>query len=98
MKFTPRAGRVTVRLHRTTADAVLIVTDTGEGIGADFLPHVFEPFRQHEAGSARHSGLGLGLAIVLQFVQLHGGSVSAHSDGPGRGAEFTVRLPLHSTD
>jgi len=94
IKFTPRGGRVIVRLHSTPADAVLTVADTGEGIGADFLPHVFEPFRQHEAGSARHSGLGLGLAIVLRFVELHGGSVSAHSDGPGHGAEFTVRLPL----
>jgi signal transduction histidine kinase len=93
VKFTPRAGRVFVRLHTTPTEAVLTVADTGEGIPADFLPHVFEPFRQHEAGSARHSGLGLGLAIVLRFVQLHGGSVSAHSDGPGRGAEFTIRLP-----
>ncbi len=94
VKFTPRSGRVTIRVDRTATEAVLTVSDTGEGISADFLPHVFEPFRQHETGSARHSGLGLGLAIVRQFVELHRGSVSAHSDGPGHGAEFVVRLPL----
>src|SRR6185295_12946871 len=71
------------------------VADTGQGIGPDFLPHVFGRFRQADGTpSRRYNGLGLGLAIVQQLVELHGGSVWADSDGPGRGATFTVRLPM----
>jgi signal transduction histidine kinase len=92
VKFTPADGTVTLRLRSTTSHAVITVRDTGEGIDPELLPHVFEPFRQGRV--ARHGGLGLGLAIVRQFVELHGGAISARSDGPGRGAEFTVRLPL----
>ena len=78
-------------------DAWLSVADTGTGISPDFLPHVFERFRQAESSEARSfGGLGLGLAIVRQLVELHGGSVSARSDGLDRGATFIVRLPLNA--
>ena len=93
IKFTPAGGDVTISLQRTDAQVEITVSDTGEGISAEFLPHVFEPFRQGDSGS-RFGGLGLGLAIVRQFVELHGGSISAHSDGPGHGARFIVLLPL----
>ena len=93
IKFTPPAGRVVVRLRQIADRAELTVTDTGRGISAAFLPHVFEPFRQ--AGGATE-GLGLGLAIVRQLVELHGGTVRAESPGEGRGARFTVVLPLLS--
>jgi len=94
VKFTPAGGRVTVRLQPTNLDVQIVVEDTGQGIPADVLPHVFERFRQAESGATRSSGgLGLGLAIVRQLVELHGGSVEALSDGPGRGATFVIRLP-----
>jgi signal transduction histidine kinase len=95
IKFTPPGGTVTVSLHVTDSRVALTVVDTGEGISPDFLPHVFEPFRQSDAGS-RHGGLGLGLAIVRQLVELHGGSISARSGGTHGGAAFEVRLPLRS--
>jgi PAS domain S-box-containing protein len=95
VKFTPRGGLVQVAIEQGYAQARLVVRDDGAGIPAAFLPHVFEHFRQAEpAASRRHSGLGLGLAIVRQLVELHGGSVSAESEGEGRGAVFTVTLPL----
>ena len=75
--------------------AVFLVTDTGQEIDANFLPHVFEMFRQADGSNRRrHGGLGIGLALVHQLVQLHRGTISAASDGPNKGARFTVRLPL----
>jgi signal transduction histidine kinase/ActR/RegA family two-component response regulator len=94
IKFTPAGGRVEVRLARADSDVELSVCDTGCGIGADFLPHVFDRFRQADGTSTRrHGGLGLGLAIVRHLVELHGGTVKADSEGEGRGSTFTVRLP-----
>jgi signal transduction histidine kinase/CheY-like chemotaxis protein len=95
VKFTPEGGRVAVRLRRVNGTVEIEVTDTGKGIRADFLPHVFDRFRQGDTGAARRfGGLGLGLAIAKQLVELHGGTITAHSDGEGRGATFTVYLPL----
>ncbi|HLL74650.1 MAG TPA: HAMP domain-containing sensor histidine kinase [Pyrinomonadaceae bacterium] len=97
VKFTPEGGRVSVTLDASSAEARLVVGDTGCGIEAEFLPHVFERFRQSDgAGNLRRAGLGLGLAIVRHLVELHDGTVKAESDGPDRGATFTVRLPLAS--
>jgi PAS domain S-box-containing protein len=94
LKFTPRGGRVTVRLRGGDDDAEIAVTDTGRGIEAKFLPHVFERFRQADSSTTRgEGGLGLGLAIVSHIVERHGGTVRADSGGPGTGATFTVRLP-----
>jgi len=93
VKFTPKGGHVTIDLSRLGTRAQLRVTDTGEGIDPTFLPHVFEPFRQGQSRSTR-LGLGLGLAIVRQIVELHGGSVLATSDGSQRGSSFTVVLPM----
>jgi signal transduction histidine kinase len=97
VKFTPSGGRVVVRLRATNGDIELTVTDTGIGIPAAFLPYLFEPFRQADAGSTRaHGGLGLGLSIVQHLVKLHGGTVAAASQGSDRGAVFTVTLPKPS--
>ena len=94
IKFTPPGGRVIVRLWSDAAGEHIEVADTGAGIDPAFLPHVFDLFRQADASSTReHGGLGLGLAIVRKVVELHGGTVSAASDGPGRGATMTVTLP-----
>jgi CheY-like chemotaxis protein len=94
VKFTPSGGRVTVTTARRDSRIDLAVADTGAGMSPDFLPYVFERFRQEDAGSKRrYGGLGLGLAIVRSLVELHGGSVRAQSDGEGRGATFTVTLP-----
>ncbi len=97
VKFTSPGGRVTASLRRVGEDDVEVaVTDTGEGIPAEFLPFVFEPFRQADANLVReHGGLGLGLAISRQLVHLHGGTIRASSAGVGRGATFVVRLPRH---
>jgi CheY-like chemotaxis protein/two-component sensor histidine kinase len=94
IKFTPRGGRVEVTLQRSADHAEIVVADTGLGIAPGFLPHVFDRFRQGDASTTRsHGGLGLGLAIVRHLTELHGGHVRAESDGEGRGARFTVRLP-----
>ncbi len=95
IKFTPQGGRVEVWLGRAGAQAILTVTDTGQGVHADFLPVMFERFRQADASLTRaHGGLGLGLSIVRHLVELHGGTVSAHSAGPGTGTAVTIALPL----
>jgi CheY-like chemotaxis protein len=84
-----------VRLERVNSHAELVVSDSGRGISAEFLPHVFDRFRQADGSTNRaHGGLGLGLAIVRQLVELHGGGVRAESEGDGRGATFVVQLPL----
>jgi signal transduction histidine kinase len=95
VKFTPSNGRVDVEMHRTDRDVVVTVTDTGVGISNDFLPYVFDRFRQADSTSTRHhTGMGLGLAIVRHVVQLHGGSARAESGGESCGASFIVTLPL----
>jgi signal transduction histidine kinase/ActR/RegA family two-component response regulator len=94
IKFTPVGGRVVVKLEHGGSHSSISVTDTGVGIAADFLPHMFDRFRQADSSTTRrHGGLGLGLTIVKQLVELHGGSVSARSAGEGQGASFIVRLP-----
>jgi signal transduction histidine kinase/ActR/RegA family two-component response regulator len=94
IKFTPRDGEVRVALRQLAQDVQLVVSDTGQGIDPGFIPHVFERFRQAEDGSSRrHGGLGLGLALVRDLVEAHGGTVGVKSGGAGRGAEFTVTLP-----
>jgi signal transduction histidine kinase/ActR/RegA family two-component response regulator len=97
-KFTPEGGRVQLRLGRSGSHLEMVVTDTGVGIAREFLPYVFERFRQQEGGTRRrYGGLGLGLAIVRHLVELHGGSVAAESEGEGRGATFSVILPVQAT-
>jgi signal transduction histidine kinase len=94
VKFTPAGGRVEVRTENADGEVVLTVTDTGHGFDAAFAPHIFEPFRQADASTQReHGGLGLGLSIARHLIELHGGRISAMSDGLERGATFTVRLP-----
>jgi diguanylate cyclase len=94
VKFTPAGGEVRTELRDDGSHLVLRVTDTGQGIDADFLPHVFDMFRQAESATNRaHGGLGIGLSIVRRLVEMHGGTVSAASEGTGRGAAFTVSLP-----
>ncbi|MGZ4777991.1 MAG: sensor histidine kinase, partial [Thermoanaerobaculia bacterium] len=92
VKFTPSGGLVEVGLSKEDSTAILQVCDTGEGISPDFLPHVFD--RRAQATARRFAGLGLGLAIVKHIVELHGGSVEAASQGQGKGATFTVRIPF----
>lgn len=97
IKFTPKGGRVEVLLEGDMSHLCLRVSDTGQGIRADFLPHVFERFRQADSGPTRASGgLGLGLAVVRHLVELHGGQVSVDSRGEGRGATFTATFPIPS--
>jgi PAS domain S-box-containing protein len=97
VKFTPKNGRIEVALQRVNSEVQVSVGDSGEGISSEFLPYVFDRFSQGDGKTTRpHSGLGLGLAIVRQLVELHGGTVKAHSDGPGRGATFKLRLPVLS--
>jgi CheY-like chemotaxis protein/two-component sensor histidine kinase len=94
IKFTPAGGRVEARIASSQHEAHFIVRDTGEGIPPEFLPAVFERFRQADGSSTRrHGGLGLGLSIARHIVEMHGGSITAHSDGIGHGAVFTVTLP-----
>jgi CheY-like chemotaxis protein len=95
IKFTPRGGRVQVRLERINSHIEVAVSDTGSGIVPEFLPHVFDRFRQADMKTTRqHGGMGLGLSIVRHLVELHGGSVKAESGGEGQGATFTVLLPV----
>jgi PAS domain S-box-containing protein len=96
IKFTPRGGLVTVEVkrHDEPGEFEIVVRDTGQGIAPDFLPHIFERFRQAGTGARRHGGLGLGLSIVRHIVEMHGGSVMATSAGEGQGAVFTLRLPV----
>jgi signal transduction histidine kinase/ActR/RegA family two-component response regulator len=95
VKFTPKGGRVQVRLELADSHLEVIISDTGKGIRQDFLPYVFDRFRQADSSASRtQGGLGLGLAIVRHLVELHGGTVRAYSDGEGEGSTFTVSLPL----
>jgi CheY-like chemotaxis protein/anti-sigma regulatory factor (Ser/Thr protein kinase) len=95
VKFTPGGGSVNVRLKRVDDVIELVVSDTGQGISAEFIPSVFEPFRQADASTTRvHGGLGLGLSIVKHLVEAHRGSIQAESAGPGCGATFTARFPV----
>src|SRR5947209_9679766 len=95
IKFTPGKGKVAIDLQRSNGDVEIVVADTGMGIAHDFLPHVFDRFRQADSSSTRmQGGLGLGLAIVRHLVEVHGGTVRAESEGEGQGARFTVRLPV----
>ncbi|HYC23654.1 MAG TPA: ATP-binding protein, partial [Candidatus Bathyarchaeia archaeon] len=95
VKFTPEGGEVRVRLARSRSHALLEVSDTGVGIAAESMPHLFERFWQQETDAApRSRGLGLGLAIVRNLVDLHGGVITAHSAGVGSGASFRITLPL----
>jgi CheY-like chemotaxis protein len=95
VKFTPKGGQIRVDFGRVESSAQLTVTDTGEGIDPEFLPFVFERFSQSDSSTTRrHGGLGLGLAIVRHIVELHGGKVSVHSEGTGKGSTFAVKLPI----
>jgi PAS domain S-box-containing protein len=97
VKFTPQGGRIDVRLTRAEGRVEITVADNGQGVHPDLLPHLFERFRQGDARTTRTpGGLGLGLAIVKQLVEMHGGTVTASSEGEGRGASFTVTLPVSS--
>jgi signal transduction histidine kinase/ActR/RegA family two-component response regulator len=99
VKFTPKGGRVQVRLQRIDSYVEIIVSDTGQGIAPAVLPFIFDRFRQADSSSRRaHTGLGLGLALVKHLVELHGGSVGAQSDGEGLGATFVVKLPVALAD
>ncbi|MDP2321251.1 MAG: HAMP domain-containing sensor histidine kinase [Acidobacteriota bacterium] len=99
IKFTPAGGRVDVSLERSGDFMQIKVVDTGEGIDPDFLPHIFDRFRQGAgATTGRQTGLGLGLSIVRQLVELHHGTVQAVSEGQGRGATFTIRLPISAVE
>ena len=98
VKFTPGGGRVTVRATRQSSHAVVEVQDTGVGIPAEFLPHVFERFTQADSSTTRrYGGLGLGLAIVRHIVELHGGTVRVESAGADAGSRFIIALPLRAT-
>jgi PAS domain S-box-containing protein len=95
VKFTPKSGQIAVKLSRFNSQVEVSVSDSGEGIETEFLPFVFDRFRQADGSKTRkHGGLGLGLAIVRNLVEMHGGTVKADSEGPGKGATFSVRLPL----
>jgi two-component system CheB/CheR fusion protein len=95
IKFTNDGGHITLSLAREQGQAKLVVEDNGQGIDPDFLPHIFDMFRQADAGTTRyHGGMGIGLALVRQLVELHGGRVEAASEGAGRGARFSVWLPV----
>ncbi len=95
IKFTAARGEVTVRVLRSASTAQISVSDTGDGINPEFLPYVFDRFQQADSSATRkHGGLGLGLAITRHLVEMHGGTIEAHSDGEGHGATFTIKLPI----
>ena len=95
VKFTPKGGRVELRLRRVNSHIQIMVSDTGEGIAPDQVAHLFERFRQADTGpTRRHTGLGIGLSLVKHLVELHGGTVSGMSAGLGQGSTFTVQLPV----
>ena len=99
VKFTPEGGRVEVRLEQVDDYAEIIVSDSGQGINPQFLPFIFDRFRQADGSTTRkHGGLGLGLAIARHLIEMHGGTIKAHSDGIDRGATFSVRLPLRTAN
>ena len=99
VKFTPKGGRIAVRIGRRDSKAIVEITDTGKGIAPDLLPHIFERFRQGDSSSTRqHGGLGLGLAIAQQLVAMHHGSIEAESPGENLGSRFTVLLPIVSVE
>jgi signal transduction histidine kinase len=99
VKFTPSGGRVEVRLDRAGTTGRIVVEDTGRGMAPEFIPYAFDRLRQEETGTTRRQGgLGLGLSIVRNLVEMHGGTVKAESPGEGRGATFTVTLPLVSAE
>jgi len=94
VKFTPKRGRIQVSLSRINSHVEVAVSDTGKGIAAEYLPHVFDRFSQADTSIRRHfGGLGLGLTIARQLVELHGGTIAARSDGEGKGATFVIQLP-----
>jgi CheY-like chemotaxis protein len=95
VKFTPAGGKVRISIHQVNSEVELKVADTGQGIKSEFLPFVFDRFRQADSTTTRrHGGLGLGLAIARHLIEIHGGSIQAESPGEGQGATFTVRLPI----
>jgi signal transduction histidine kinase len=97
VKFTPSAGHVNVRVGCERGGVRLVVEDTGQGIPPEFLPFVFDRFRQADSSTTRGAwGLGIGLSIARHLVELHGGTIQAFSDGPGRGASFVVSLPVEA--
>src|SRR5262249_37741320 len=97
IKFTPEGGPVEIRSRHADSCIEIVVADTGQGITKDFLPYVFDRFRQADASTTRkHGGIGLGLAIVRHLIELHGGTVSATSAGKGKGAAFAIRLPVRA--
>jgi signal transduction histidine kinase/DNA-binding response OmpR family regulator len=99
VKFTPEGGRVHVRLEHADDHAEIIISDTGQGINPQFLPYIFDRFRQADGSTTRkHGGLGLGLAIARHLVEMHGGTIKAHSDGINQGSTFSVRLPLRTAN
>lgn len=98
VKFTPKGGRIELRMTNEGDDAVVRVSDNGSGITADLLPHIFERFRRGSLSSGQGGGLGIGLALVRHLVELHGGTVTAESAGAGRGTTFVVRLPLNADE
>ncbi len=95
VKFTPTGGKIDVRVIEENAHVRIVVRDTGVGFPKTFRPHLFERFRQAESGTTRlHGGLGLGLAIARHIVEMHGGTIEAESSGSGKGATFSVKLPV----
>jgi CheY-like chemotaxis protein len=99
VKFTPEGGRVSLRVRKDEGHLEAVVTDNGQGIDPDFLPHLFQRFRRADMRERRrYGGLGVGLALSRHLIELHGGTVVGHSDGPGRGAVFTVRIPWIPSD